>query len=76
MKITGTQAIKVAAATGRLLCKYADPIEDAREDVTVEEAREIAREDASLIWIESENPEWCAANEPAIKAWTCLAARL
>ena len=71
MKITGTQAIKVAAATGRLLCK------DAREDVTVEEAREIAqKEDASLIWIESENPAWCAANEPAIKAWTCLAARL
>ena len=73
MKITGTQAIKVAAATGRLLCKYADPIEDAREDVTVEEAREM---DASLLWIESENPAWCAANEPAIKAWTCLAARL
>ena len=72
MKITGNQAIKVAAATGRLLCKYADPIEDAREDVTVEEAREM---DASLLWIESENPEWCAANEPAIKAWTCLAAR-
>ena len=58
MKITGTQAIKVAAATGRVLCKYADPIGDAREDVTVEEAREIAREDASLIWldIESANP--------------------
>ena len=72
MKITGNQAIKVAAATGRLLCKYADPTDGARE-VTVEEAREM---DASLLWIESENPAWCAANEPAIKAWTCLAARL
>jgi hypothetical protein len=68
MKITGTQAIKVAAATGRLL-KYAD---DARE-VSVEEAREMSE---ALIWIESENPAWCAANEPAIEAWTCLAARL
>ena len=71
MKITGTQAIKVAAATGRALCKYADPTDGARE-VTVEEAREM---DASLIWIESENPAWCAAHEPAIKAWTGLAAR-
>lgn len=75
MKITGTQAIKVAAATGRLLCKYADPIEDARTDVTVAEATDIASEDASLIWIESENEEWCAANEQAIRAWTNLAAR-
>jgi len=75
MRITGTQAIKVAAVTGRLLCKYADPIEDHRADVTVEEAIEIAREDASLIWIESENEEWCAANEQAISAWTNLAAR-
>ena len=51
-KFTGSRAIEVAAVTGRRLCKYADPIEDAREDVTVEEAREIAREDASLIWID------------------------
>jgi hypothetical protein len=35
-----------------VLRKYNDPIEDARENITVEEARQIAREDPSLIYAE------------------------
>jgi hypothetical protein len=49
--IRGTEAIALAAALGVTLCKYADPIENAREGLTVEEATEIAREDAGLIWL-------------------------
>lgn len=49
--LTGYEAIEYADANGLMLKKYNDPTEDAREDVTVEEARSIAREDARLIWI-------------------------
>ncbi len=48
-KLTGIAAINAADATCCNLYKYADPTDDARE-VTVEEAREIAREDASLLF--------------------------
>jgi hypothetical protein len=34
-----------------VLCKYADPIEDARYDISVADAEEIASEDPSLIFI-------------------------
>lgn len=33
-----------------VLCKYADPTEDARENITVDEARQVAKEDPSLIY--------------------------
>ena len=52
--LTGLAAIEYAAQHGLPLSKYADPIEDAREGLTVDEAREIAREDTSLIWIDIE----------------------
>jgi len=63
--IRGTEAIALAAALGVTLCKYADPIENAREGLTVEEATEIAREDASLIWlaIEDDTEESCVFGE-------------
>lgn len=50
--ITGLDAINYATATGATLRKHADPIDGARE-VSVDEAREIAREDASLIYCEA-----------------------
>jgi hypothetical protein len=50
--IRGHQAIAAAAALGVTLCKYADPIENARAGVTVEEATEIARDDAGLLFLE------------------------
>ena len=49
-KITGFDAIDYAAETGVDLNKYADPIEDAREGLTLDEARDVAMEDPKLIW--------------------------
>ena len=46
---TGYDAITIAEERGLTLSKAADPIEDAREGLTVEEAQEVAREDAGLI---------------------------
>lgn len=57
MKITGHAAIDHAARQGLTLNKYADPIEEARAGLTVEEAEEVAREDASLIWITVQGEE-------------------
>lgn len=54
-KLTGTDAIEYAEAHNLPLHKHADPTEGARE-VSVEEAREIAAEDPSLIWIEIRDP--------------------
>lgn len=48
--IHGHAAINAAIAGLGQLHKYADPIDDARA-VSIDEAREIAREDASLIYI-------------------------
>ena len=50
--LTAQAAIDYAERTGATLCKYADPIEDAREGLTAAEAREIADVDPSLIWVD------------------------
>jgi hypothetical protein len=34
-----------------VLCKFADPTQDAREDLSTEEAEDIAMEDPNLIYI-------------------------
>lgn len=52
MKFTGYEAIGIAEAGGLTLNKYADPTEDAREGLTVEEAKLVASEDPLLIWME------------------------
>ena len=52
-KLTGSKAIEYAEAHGLTLNKYTDPTEEAREGLSVDEARQIAREDPSLIWIEA-----------------------
>jgi hypothetical protein len=49
--LEGLNAIDYAEAHGLTLNKYADPTEDAREGLSVSEAREVAREDASLIYV-------------------------
>lgn len=54
--LTGIAAINAAEALDLSLSKYADPTEGAREGLTVEEAREIAKIDASLIWVEMAAP--------------------
>ena len=52
---TGLHAIYAAERGENVtLCKYNDPIEDAREHLTIDEAYEIAREDAGLIYARAE----------------------
>ena len=47
----GNAAIDLAATDSTVaLGKYADPTEDAREEISIDEAREIAREDPGLIY--------------------------
>lgn len=53
-RLHGAAAIDYAARYGVSLCKYNDPTEDAREGLSIEEAREIASADSSLIWCESD----------------------
>jgi hypothetical protein len=48
---TGRAAIAHAETTGATLCKYADPTEGAREDLSISEAREVAAQDPSLIYV-------------------------
>jgi len=58
--ITGTDAIAFAARTGAQLHKHADPVDGARE-ITVDEARAIAREDVGLVWCEA--TEWTVSDD-------------
>jgi len=50
-ELTGYAAIEYAQEHGLTLSKYTDPMEDARENLTPEEARDVAREDPSLIYL-------------------------
>lgn len=50
----GQEAIEIAEARGLTLSKHADPIEDAREGLSIDEAREIAAEDPGLIYVDVE----------------------
>lgn len=50
-RLTGWQAIAAKEQDPTVvLCKYNDPIEPARDNITLADAREIAKEDPSLIW--------------------------
>lgn len=51
MIVRGRGAIDEARKRGLTLTKDADPTEGARDDVSPDEAAEIAREDASLLWV-------------------------
>lgn len=53
MKLSGHEAIDYAEAHSLTLNKYTDPQEGAKDGLTVAEAREIAQEDASLIYLET-----------------------
>jgi len=48
---TTREALEDAVAGGWRICKLADPIEDAREGLTVDEALEVARADAGLLYL-------------------------
>lgn len=53
MKITGHAAIEYAITHGLPLNKYEDPTEPARAGLTVAEAREVARQDAGLVYVDA-----------------------
>jgi hypothetical protein len=53
--LLGYDAIAYAEQHGVRVCKYADPTEGAREDLTPDEARAIAAQDPSLIYLERAN---------------------
>lgn len=54
IKHTGLDAINLAEELGLTLSKYADPTEGAREGLTPDEAREVAKEDPSLVYLVTE----------------------
>jgi hypothetical protein len=51
-RLTGAEAIQYATAHGLLLEKVADAAKGIRADLTVEQAREIAREDPDLVCVD------------------------
>jgi len=57
MRLTGSDAIEYAEAHDLSLGKYTDPVEDWRDDLTPDEAREVAREDPGLIYLDVTRPE-------------------
>lgn len=69
-RIEGQNAITLAETLGLALSKHADPVEDARDGLTVEEAREIAREDASLIYVDADESDLWEAWRDAQSALT------
>lgn len=61
--LTGFDAIDHADENGLTLSKHADPVEGAREGVSVEDAREVAAEDPSLIFLTVDEASLDAAHE-------------
>jgi hypothetical protein len=58
MKLTAYEAIEYKRANPEAkLCKYADETEEFLEDVCVEYAEEIASEDPSLLYIDTDDEE-------------------
>jgi hypothetical protein len=50
--LTGHEAIEFKRANpNSILYKYADPTEDARRDISLEDAEDVVLEDPSLIYI-------------------------
>jgi len=49
--LEGFAAIDFAEEHGLLLSKYSDPVEPARDNLTVDEAHDIAWEDFNLIYL-------------------------
>jgi hypothetical protein len=56
MTRSGHAAIEYAESRGLLLSKHADPIEDARDRLSIDEARAVAAEDPSLIYVATDSP--------------------
>lgn len=66
--LKGYDAIEYAELHDLRLSMYNSPIEDAREGLTVDEAREIAREDAGLIYLEVEDRYYLIRHERVVNS--------
>lgn len=55
-RLAGQVAIERARSLRARLHSYASPTEDARDDLTIEEAEQIASEDPSLVYLDVEAP--------------------
>jgi hypothetical protein len=64
-RITGQDAIRLAARDALTLKKFADPIDGART-VTLSEARDIAREDEGLIYVDVQPTDVSAGQDSII----------
>ena len=53
MRLSGREAIEYAREHGTTLNKYADPTEDARDDLTPDEAEDVLREDPGLLYADT-----------------------
>ena len=62
-RLTGQEAITYASEHGLNLNKYADRTEGADSGLSIEEAREVAAEDPSLIWVDEYDPADAASRE-------------
>jgi hypothetical protein len=57
MRLKGFVAIEYAEMNCLKLSKYNDPIEPARDGLSIEEALEVARQDSSLIYLDIEEED-------------------
>jgi hypothetical protein len=75
-RLTGYVAIAHAEEHGLLLNKFNDPIEDAREGISTEEARKIALEDDRLLYldvaVEKILLNYATDPEPQPTEWTVI----
>ena len=77
IRIYGHKAMELAEEFGLPLHKAADPIEDERRNISLDEAREIAREDAGLLYVELPDLSWhettyddgCGNEYPAVAVY-------
>ena len=68
LTITGSAAITYASAHWLTLSKYTDPTSPACDGVSVEDARSIAREDPSLVYITIDGEQVATLRDEAAHA--------
>lgn len=63
-KITGNDAVRLAQRDGLTLRCRANPVAPEDREVTVSEAKDILREDPSLIYVSVTPNGWCCGSQP------------
>jgi len=53
MRLSGPTAITYAAIAGESICNYTTPIEDASDNVSIDDANELCRSDAGLVYVDT-----------------------